>query len=477
MVQSLEEIADTLRKAVDRRRFNKILFFSPYDKQRSFFDLGRTKRERLFMAGNQLGKTEGGAVESTLHLTGEYPDSWNGKRFQKPTIGWIAGITSKDSRDIQQAKLCGPPGMEEAFGSGYIPRHLFADKPSMARGITDAYDTIQVTHKTDGVVDGVSIGIFKSYEQGRKKFQGGTVDWLWLDEEPPIDIYSEALTRTTATKGIVYITFTPLLGMSQVVQRFTQEASPDRAVVQMEISEALHIPPEEREKIIAGYLPHEREARAKGVPMLGSGRILTELEANVLEPYITTLPLHWAKLWGIDFGIGHPFAAVLIAWDKDADIIHVLHTYRQADALPLQHVAAMKPIAHSTPVAWPKDGDQREKATGIPLQKHYKELSLEMLPKHATWPEGGDSTEAGILELQQREATGRIKYASHLTELLEERRMYHRRDGEVVKLQDDILSALRIAVMMKRYARPGPLGSEKRRRSQSVATDVDFPLW
>jgi phage terminase large subunit-like protein len=40
---------------------------------------------------------------------------------------------------------------------------------------------------------------------------------VWFDEEPPPDIYSEGLTRTNATGGITMITFTPLLGMSEVV--------------------------------------------------------------------------------------------------------------------------------------------------------------------------------------------------------------------------------------------------------------------
>jgi hypothetical protein len=94
--------------------------------------------------------------------------------------------------------------------------------------------------------------------------------------------------------------------------RFLDEPSPDRAVASMTIDDALHIAPEERQKIIAGFLPHEREARARGVPTLGSGRIFMAPEESILEAPIDYIPQHWVKLWGIDFGIGHPFAAVLI---------------------------------------------------------------------------------------------------------------------------------------------------------------------
>jgi phage terminase large subunit-like protein len=129
-------------------------------------------------------------------------------RFDRPTKGWIAGETSLAVRDIQQKKLCGEPGVDEAFGTGMIPKDAFTDKPSLARGVTDAFDTIQVRHKSGGV----SVGRFKSYEQGRAKFQGETLDWLWFDEEPPEDVYSEGLTRTVATGGMAFMTFTPLKG-------------------------------------------------------------------------------------------------------------------------------------------------------------------------------------------------------------------------------------------------------------------------
>jgi phage terminase large subunit-like protein len=471
----LAEILETLEAAAYRKQYGgQILYFAPYPRQREFFDMGRTKRERLLIAGNQNGKTHAGGYEAALHLTGDYPDWWNGRRFDRPTKGWIAGETSLAVRDIQQKKLCGEPGVESALGTGMIAKNAFADKPSLARGVTDAYDTIQVRHKSGGV----SIGRFKSYEQGRAKFQGETLDWVWFDEEPPEDVYSEGLTRTVATGGMAYMTFTPLKGRSSVVIRFLDEASDDRGVVTMTIDDALHIPVAERAKIIAAYLPHEREARARGVPVLGSGRIFIVPEASLVEAPIEQIPAFWKKLWAIDPGIGHPFGAVLILWDVDADVVHVHHTVRMADALPIMHAAAMKPIGAAVPVAWPKDAGDREKGTGEPISKLYKAHGLQMLADHATWPDGSVSTEAGILEWQQREATGRIKVAAHLSDWLEERRFYHRKDGQIVKLKDDLMSATRVALMMKRFARPVHLGDKVEPRvGGAIAAGVDFDLF
>lgn len=474
----LREILETLEAAAYRKQYGgQILFFDPYVKQREFFALGATKRERLLIAGNQNGKTHAGGFEAALHLTGEYPDWWKGRRWDRPTKGWIAGETSLAVRDIQQKKLCGEPGVEDGLGTGMIGRDAFVDRPSLARGVTDAFDTIQVRHKSGGT----SIGRFKSYEQGRAKFQGESLDWIWFDEEPPEDVYSEGLTRTVATGGMAFMTFTPLKGLSTIVMRFLNEESPDRGVVTMTIDDALHIPLAEREKIVAGYLPHEREARAKGVPMLGSGRIFLTSESAITEPPLEYIPSYWGKLWGIDFGIGHPFAAVLMLWDRDNDVVHIHHAIRMANAISMVHAAAIKQIGTDVPVAWPRDGTDRDAHSGEPLSAGYKKHGLLMLPEHATWPDGSVSTEAGIQEWDEREKTGRIKVAAHLSEWFEERRFYHRKDGRIVKLRDDLMSATRIGLMMKRFARNVGLGGTSARRKPGqeaeIAAGVDFDVF
>lgn len=470
----LKELAEALEELERRQKFRKKDFFVPYAKQQTFMDAGATKRERALLAGNQLGKTETGAFETSCHLTGEYPDDWMGRRWNRPVKGWAAGETGLLTRDVQQKKLMGEPGVAELLGTGFIPKENILDV-SLARGVTDAYDTVVVKHTPTG---GNSILRFKSYEQGRQKFQGETLDFAWMDEEPPEDVYNETLTRVTATKGMVYCTFTPLKGMSGVVMRYLNEHSDDRFSITMVIEDALHIPADERAKIIAGYAAHERDARARGVPLLGSGRIFQHADGAITEAPLEYIPPHWVKLWGIDFGIGHPFGAALILWDKDNDIIHVHATVRVSDQGPIQHAAAMKPIGATVPVAWPQDGHQRDKGSLEPLAKQYKTHGLLMLPDHAQWPDGGNSTEAGITEMDERFATGRLKIAAQLSDLMEEVRLYHRKDGLIVKLRDDLISALRTAVMMKRFARAVALGGATAgRRRQQIAEGVDFDIF
>lgn len=170
------------------------------------------------MAGNQLGKTYSGAAELVFHLTGKYPDWWKGKRFDRPVRCWAGSKTGEVTRDGVQRLLVGEPKDRAAWGTGLIPGAAIVDT-SLRMGVADAADSVLVLHSSG---DNSTLG-FKSYDQGREKWQGETLDVVWFDEEPPMDIYMEGLTRTNATGGMVYLTFTPLLGMSDVVHMFIQD--------------------------------------------------------------------------------------------------------------------------------------------------------------------------------------------------------------------------------------------------------------
>lgn len=205
-----------------RKARNRLRAYQPYPKQGEFHAAGATIRERLFLAGNRCGKTEAGAMEAAMHLTGRYPDWWTGRRFTGPIRAWAAGVTGESTRDVVQAKLFGPPDRRAEWGTGTIPRDcLDLGQIATGRGIAGAIDMAPVRHhKPDGTPDGWSSFALKSYERGREKWQGPGLELVWFDEEPPMDIYLEGLTRTNETRGIVFLTCTPLLGMSDVMRRF-----------------------------------------------------------------------------------------------------------------------------------------------------------------------------------------------------------------------------------------------------------------
>ncbi|UCI06283.1 terminase large subunit domain-containing protein [Mesorhizobium sp. B1-1-8] len=214
---------------VERRsRHNLLAAYRPYARQAEFHAAGAANRERLFMAGNQLGKTRAGGAEWAMHLTGRYPDWWVGKVFDRPVRLWAAGVTGEGTRDNPQRVLVGPPQQQAAWGTGMIPADAIAGMV-MGRSVPGAIDSVVVRHGGGGDVQAPeSVLSFKSYEKGREKWQGETLHGVWFDEEPPLDIYSEGLTRTNATDGITIVTFTPLLGMSDVVLRFLSAGEVER---------------------------------------------------------------------------------------------------------------------------------------------------------------------------------------------------------------------------------------------------------
>lgn len=458
-----------LQKELEQRlSWTKLSRYRPYTKQRDFHNL--IVRERLLMAGNQLGKTVAGAFEMAMHLTGKYPDWFDGRRFSKPVTAWAGSVSTLATRDTVQRLVCGRPGK---LGTGSIPKEDIIDTKS-AQGTPDLLDHVRVRH----VSGGESVLAFKSYEQGREKWQGETLDLVWFDEEPPQDIYSEGLTRTNATNGIAFMTFTPLLGMSDVVKRFLLDKPTGTGVVSMTIDDAEHYTPEQRAAIIASYPAHEREARTKGIPTLGSGRIFPIAEELIaVEPF--DIPAHWVQICGIDFGWDHPSAAVRIAWDRDDDVIYVTSAHRQREQTPVLFASTVKPWGDWLPWAWPHDGLQHDKGSGEPLAEQYAKQGLNMLPERATHPpktgepegSGGNGVEAGLMDMLDRMQTGRFKVFRHLGDWFEEFRMYHRKDGKVVKTDDDLLSATRYAVMMKRHAivKPKPVAPIKYRSKGFVA--------
>lgn len=439
-----------------RRARTRLSRYEPYPKQTAFHEAGATYRERLFMAGNQLGKTLAGAAEAAMHLTGQYPEGWTGKRFDKPIV-MLAGSESYElTRDGVQRLLCGPPEQEEAWGTGYIPGDAITSTARRA-GVPNALESIGVRH----VSGGSSICQFKAYEQGRGKWQATTVDYVWFDEEPPEDVYFEGITRTNATRGLIAVTFTPLKGMSSVVARYLMEQSPDRTVISMTIDDALHYTPEDRARIIASYPPHEREARTKGIPSLGSGRIFPIAEEDIV---IDPIPIakHWAQIGGMDFGWDHPFGAVRMAWDRDNDCVYVVANYRQRETTPILHAASIREWGDWLPWAWPHDGLQHSKDSGEQLAEQYKRQRVNMLPERATFEDGTNGVEAGVSDMLQRMQTGRWKVFNTCGEWIEEFRLYHRKDGKIVKERDDVLSASRYALMMLRFAIAKPNGQAEK---------------
>lgn len=216
-----------------------------------------------------------------------------------------------------------------------------------------------------------------------------------------------------------------------------------------------HLTAEQKAKMWADTPEHMRDARAKGIPILGSGRVFPIAEETIkTEPF--QIPPYMPQIVGIDFGWDHPFGASRLAWDRDNDTVYVTAVYRQREATPVIHAAAIKGWGEWLPVAWPHDGLQHDKGSGKTLASQYAAQGLDMLPTHAQWEDGGYGFEAGISAMLSRMQAGKWKVFSTCGEWFEEFRLFHRESGIVVKERDDVLSSSRIGLMALRHAMVKP---------------------
>lgn len=484
-----------------RQKYCRIDFYKPNRAQLRFH--GLLAAEKALRAGNQQGKTHGVGFEFATHATAIYPEWWTGRRFLIPPAierpvewtGWASSTTSMKVRDGVQLKLLGPVKDAGGLGTGLIPLDvLTTGRIAMARGIQDFVDTVSFRRATGGMAQVQ----FKTYEMGREAYQGTPVDVNWLDEDISAtddSIYGECLARKITTRGIIMSSLTPLLGMSPLRKRFKERAGRECAEILMTIDDCRvsnggHIPDEDVEGIISSFKSNEVQTRVYGADMQGEGAVFeTPAERIKHNRDPASFPGYWPWLWGFDFRHsgsltgGHPFAAVLLAWDRDNDTIYVVHAVRLFGQAPT-HVATMK--SHpmwDAPVAWPHDGGRSAGIlTGETLAATYRRLGMAMRPMHAQFPDGSNSFENGITEMDLRLESGRLKVAAHLAEWFDEYQGYHRKDGLVVKIDDDLMSATRNGIMDIRFAKPPKdfrAASEWRRGGGpggATARDIDFDL-
>lgn len=232
-----------------------------------------------------------------------------------------------------------------------------------------------------------------------------------------------------------------------------------------------HLDERTKAELLASTPPHLREARSKGIPIAGSGLIFAGIvpEDDIkIAPF--AIPSHWPRIAGIDFGWDHPTAVVWLAWDRDTDTVYLTDCYSKSQTTIPVHASAIKARGAWIPVAWPHDGYQvKDAMQGEQLAQQYRNESVRMLAEHAQFLPSNDedrpaslvSVEAGIQEMLTRMETGRWKVFSHLEDWFAEYRIYRRENGQIVKLNDDAISASRYGMMMLRYAK-----TERRQESK-----------
>lgn len=455
----MDAITKSLNEIEHNQRYNKLETFTPYDFQKEFYKLkgknGQLAKARCLMAANQIGKTLSEGAEVAYHATALYPDWWEGHKVNKNPLIICSGVNSYTTRDLIQKELLGTDDKDdnERLGTGWIPKHLIHDitrKP----GIPGACEKILV--KRNNGMELATI-ILLGYEDGAGKFMGKRIDYGWGDEEPPMDVWSQMKRGTIATDGFLCLTFTPESGLTELAHIFMNECPENYALLHATWEDAPHITPERREELLSEMLPYEREMRSQGVPIVGDAMIFPIPDDQIkVEPF--QIPDSWYQIMAVDFGGDHPFAVGKFAIDPSGKrkTVYLIDAQKHRRLTLSQEASIMRAMGgDKIPVAYPHDGNKFDKQSGKTIANLYREENVKMLSQSFSNPpepgkqegSGGIGREAGLKKLYWAMTEGRFKVFSHLSEWFQEKATYHRKDGKVVDIKDDLMSMTRYGYM------------------------------
>lgn len=420
---------------------------------------------------HNCGKSHCGTHEVAFQATGIWPE-WHTGWHLKPRLDTISGkmvcsivvaaTDSKTLRDNIMKKIIGTEMND--YSDGLIARKFMVEGSFIkSRGVSGGLlDSVQVKRQ-DGSICTL---YFRSYEQGRENLQSLTADLVYCDEEPPQDVYSEMMARLAATGGHFMMAFTPLKGMTPIVQEYWNGDDPEKELFCMSIYEVDHIAkfPEKIAQIksmYAGLSEAEREARMMGIPAMGSG-VVYPIDDVVLKCDAFPIPNDWKRICGLDFGRGeHPIAAVWLAFDPEG-VCYLYDCFKLTRVGDLEVANQLLSRGDYIPVSWPHDFVRSsgissinglEKTEGWKYKEIYEKYGIQFTDTNAKTAEGSTRVEAGIVEVRQAMIEGKFRVFSHLSEWFKEKATYlYKEDGTVTKEKDDLLDATRYAYIMRRYA-------------------------
>lgn len=265
------------------------------------------KKNRWVFGGNRSGKTECGAVETVYMARGIHPYRQN----KDKVFGWVVSLSQQVQRDVAQAKVL------NYLNKSWIEdvTMLSGKKDSLNYGVID-----QIIIKN--VFGGRSVIGFKSCDQGREKFQGSSLDFVWFDEEPPKDIYDECRMRVLDKKGDIFGTMTPLKGLTFIHDEIYLNRGNSKEVWYefMEWADNPYLDKEEIELLTSTLSDDQLESRRYGRFKCSNGLVYPEFDEDihVIDPF--NIPFEWQDTVSIDPGLNNPLSAHWYAVDYDGNV-------------------------------------------------------------------------------------------------------------------------------------------------------------
>ena len=403
------------------------------------------KKNRWVFGGNRSGKTECGAVEAVYMARGVHPYRQN----KDGVFGWVVSLSQQVQRDVAQAKILhylNPSWIQDVT-------MLSGKKDSLKFGVIDQI-------RIHNVFGGSSVIGFKSCDQGREKFQGSSLDFVWFDEEPPEDIYDECLMRVLDKNGDIFGTMTPLKGLTFIHDKIYLNSGQNPQVWHefMEWADNPFLDKKQVEALSDTLSDDQLDSRRYGHFKENSGLVYPEFDQNVhvlTEPFI--LPADWQDIISIDPGLNNPLSAHWYAVDYDGNVFVVAEHFESGKDV-FYHSERIKQISKA--LGWKTDAQGRYRALidsaanqkTLASSKSVTELFLES--GIAVSPKVNKDMFSGIQRVKQylkvKDGRAKLYIFPCCVNLIRELKTYRWGEGDnPKKIDDHCLDELRYYLMTK----------------------------
>ena len=460
--QAFEELVIA---TADDMRYNQLRYFRPFAHQLKFFQTGSSER-RGILAANRIGKTVSTCYETAYHLTGLYPTWWpkSAKRSNRPVTVMVAGEGWQQVAMVLQNELLGTNDVKirDALGTGAIPRANIVFETMRSDGANCI--GVEIRH----VSGSNSYLIFANYTQEVRQMQGFKLNMAVFDEQPPDDFFSEIVTRTATTQGQVLCSFTPLKGLNGLVSKFWhQEEGYEH--IRVSWDDVPEYDPwgepfllnETRLQLERDYLPHERDARRNGVPVMGKGAVF---QIRTWPTYQTgdydfrnTNGLH--RVIALDLGLVNDKTVISLMYWSPEEQEAWLHTQivvkGTEEANPMNYINhLMRPEVFGTPIVLPADANTQGRYTmsSQSIRELFESYELNVLPMAIRNPpdDQGRSTNHksfGINVMRQMLELGTLHVNENCVEFLREAQNYYVDQHGRFSDPDDCIDSARYAIL------------------------------
>lgn len=457
------QLQDLAIEVAEDMKYNQLKYFKPFNHQLKFFATGHSER-RGILAANRIGKTVSTCYEAAMHLTGIYPEWWNGYRFDKAITCMVAGEGWSQVALVLQNELLGTQDVKitENIGSGAIPRDSIITSTMRNDGANCI--GVEVKH----VSGSKSYLLFANYTQEVRQLQGFKLNLAIFDEQPPDDFFSEIVTRTATTQGKVLCSFTPLKGLNGLVSKFWNKEE-GYEFIRVSWDDCPEYDPwgmpfllnETRKQLERDYLPHERDARIAGKPVMGKGAVfqIRQWPTYKTGDYDFAGMQNIHRIIALDLGLVNDKTVIsLMYWDpyeRTAFLHKQLVVQGVEEAVPTQYVNhLLRPEVFGTPIVLPADASTKGRYTmsSSSIRELFENYELNVHEKPIMNPPDSEGRVTnhksyGINQMRQMLEVGSLMINENCTNFLSEAQNYFVDEKGRFSDPDDCIDSARYALL------------------------------